>query len=52
MRNFRKWRDYLIDRLATDKDEAIGCRLSIVPLEVEKPDIESASEAQRISAAG
>jgi hypothetical protein len=29
-----------------------GCRLSIEPLEAENPDLESASEDQRISAAG
>ena len=40
-----------IDTLGTILN-ALGCRLSIVPLETEKPDNESASENQRISAAG
>ena len=31
---------------------ALGCRLSIVPLEVGETDMESSSEDQRISAAG
>ena len=31
---------------------ALGCRLSVVPLEVGKTDMESTSEDQRISAAG
>ncbi len=121
MRKFRKWHDYLIERLAADKEEAIGyldvaleeyqedgdtpfflqgiknvieaqggisefakktqmspdalqkilssnkaphidtlgtilnalgCRLSIVPLETEKPNLQSTSEDQSISAAG
>ena len=40
-----------IDTLGTILN-ALGCRLSIVPVETEIPDIESASEDQRISAAG
>ncbi len=40
-----------IDTLGTILN-ALGCRLSIVLLEDEKPDIESAPEDQRISAAG
>lgn len=121
MRQYTKWHDYLIDRLASDREEAIGyldvaleeyqqdgdapfflkgicnvveaqggitelakrthmspdalqkilsdekaphvdtfctilnalgCRLSVVPLEVGETDIESSSEDQRISAAG
>lgn len=121
MRKFRKWHDYLIERLAADKDEAIGyldvaleeyqqdgdtpfflkgirnvveaqggvaelatrthmspdalhkilssdksppvdtlgtilnalgCRLSVVPLEGEELQLESTPEDQRISAAG
>ena len=31
---------------------ALGCRLSIVPIENEEPALESISEDQRISAAG
>ncbi len=121
MRKFRKWHDYLIERLGADKDEAIGyldvaleeyqqdgdtpfflngirnvieahggitelakrthmspdaiqkilssdkaphvdtlgtilnalgCRLSVVPLKKEEPKLESTPENQRISAAG
>ena len=40
-----------IDTLGTILN-ALGCRLSIEPLEAENPDLESASEDQRISAAG
>ena len=40
-----------VDTLGTILN-ALGCRLSVVPLEVEKTDMESSSEDQRISAAG
>ncbi len=40
-----------IDTLGTILN-ALGCRLSIVPLENEKPNLESISEDQRISVAG
>ena len=40
-----------VDTLGTILN-ALGCWLSIVPLDTEKPNLESASENQRISAAG
>ncbi|MDE0481637.1 MAG: hypothetical protein OXI67_03555 [Candidatus Poribacteria bacterium] len=40
-----------VDTLGTILN-ALGCRLSIVPLESEKPNLQSTSEDQRTSAAG